>query len=88
LEETDATDFDLTSFVAAAPFKSLTLSKEYSAMNFPGKLLFEITTTSTIVKLGNYLLIRFPGYYDNQISVGTTCSIDKVNVQCSRLADR
>jgi len=40
----DAADFDLTSFAAAKSLDILTLkSKEYAAINFPGKLVFEIT---------------------------------------------
>ena len=66
LIKNDAANFDLTSFVAATSLTTLTLkSKEYSALNFPGKLLFEITTTGTVISEGSFFVIRFPGYYDN-----------------------
>ncbi len=64
--QTDAVSFDLTSFSAAKSLAILELkTKEYSAVNFPGKLLFHITTTEAILGEGSYIIVRFPGYYDN-----------------------
>jgi hypothetical protein len=66
LIEKDAVSFDLSSFSAAKSLAILELkTKEYSALNFPGKLLFHITTNEATLGEGGYIIVRFPGYYDN-----------------------
>ena len=62
-------------YAKEAALATLTLKKkEYSALNFPGNLVFEIKTTKAEIKAGSYFELRFPGYYDNFIGVGLKCS--------------
>ena len=62
-------------YTAAKSLNTLTLKKkEYSSLNFPGTLVFEVKTTTATIAAGSYFEVRFPGYYDNFVGVGITCS--------------